>query len=390
MCTIARTSKEATLVPDSLSARQTRLLRLSGQRLLPSRLSPSVPAAAHAIAGFQAQSWPDALLGVHSRTRDLTAAHVERARVEDRTVVRSWFMRGTLHLVATEDVGWLLGLLGPGQIAAGWRRREELGLDEATYASAVSVLEAELAEGPKTRAEIDDVLVRHGVRLKPKTQAAIHLIQRAALEGRVCYGADRGRQKELVLLRAWVDVGPALDPDVALVEVARRYLAAFAPASPADFAKWSKLPMPLCRRAFAELDADLGEVRVWGVPAWIPRASLAALAELERAEPVVRLLGGFDTLLIGIKDRRNFADERWWPRIWVGGLIMPVVMVDGEVVATWKLERGAGAAVVRVSPFEPLDEGLMPAVEAEVADVGWFLGVSARLVVAASENVRPA
>ncbi len=153
--------------------------------------APTVPAAAHSVAGFQAQSWPDALLGVRSRTCGLTALHVERARVEDRTVVRSWFLRGTLHLVAREDVGWLLGLLGPGQIAAGRWRREELGLDEATYASAVSVLDAELAEGPKTRAEIDDALVRHGVRLNPKTQAAIHLIQRAALEGRVCYSADR-------------------------------------------------------------------------------------------------------------------------------------------------------------------------------------------------------
>jgi hypothetical protein len=152
-------------------------------------------------------------------------------------------MRGTLHLVATEDVGWLLGLLGPGQIAAGRRRREELGLDEATYASAVSVLEAELAEGPKTRAEIDDALVRPGVRLKPKTQAAIHLIQRAALEGRVCYGADRRRQKELVLLRDWVDVGPALDPSLtpspeAEVSDIGRFLGVEARAIP------SPLPLP--------------------------------------------------------------------------------------------------------------------------------------------------
>lgn len=121
--------------PESLDAR---LLRLRGQRLLPMRPAPTVPAAASAIADFRAQFWPEALLGV-----------------------RSWFMR-TLHLVATEDFGWLLGLLGPGQIAAGRRRREGLGLDQATCALAVSVLEAELAEGPRTRAEIDDALVACG------------------------------------------------------------------------------------------------------------------------------------------------------------------------------------------------------------------------------------
>ncbi len=364
-----------------LTPRRTRLLRLRGQQLLRSHPEPAVPDAPRAVVGLQAQSWPAAVLGVRPRTRDLTALDVERARVEDRTVVRSWFMRGTLHLVATEDVGWLLGLLGPGAIASDQRRRLELGLDEATYASAVRVLETVLADGPKSRAEIEDELVGRGIAIEPKTQALIHLIQRAALEGRVCYGPQRGREQEIVLLRDWVDVGPALDAQIALVELARRYLAAFAPAAPADFAKWSGLPMPLSRRAFAALAGELAEVSAWDAPAWIPRESLEALGELEGAEPAVRLLGAFDTCLIGYADRHSFADERYWRRIWYGGLISPAVIVDGEVTATWKPERKARETVVRVSPFEPLDPALMPALETEAADLGRFLDVQTRLVV---------
>lgn len=292
-------------------------------------------------------------------------------------------MRGMLHLVAAEDVGWLLGLLAPGVIAADQRRRAELGLDEATYEAGVCVLEATLADGPKTRAEIDDELVRRGVPIESKTQAAIHLIARAALEGRVCYGSDRGREQAFVLLREWVDVAPALDADVALVELARRYLAAFAPAAPMDFAKWSGLSIPLARQAFAALADELVEVTVWGASAWIPRTVLSVPDGLASEEPVVRLLGAFDTYLTGYPDRRPFLDERYWNRVWRGGLISPVVIVDGEVMATWKSERKARETIVRVSPFEPLDPALTPPLEAEVADVGRFLGVATRLVVEA-------
>jgi hypothetical protein len=379
---IERTAQGGELVvPEPLDPSDTRLLRLRGQRLLPSRAEATVAGAARAVVGLQAQSWPAAVLGVRVRTRGLTASDVERARLEERSVVRSWFMRGTLHLVATEDLGWLLGLLGPGVITSGGRRRADLGLDDETYGAVVRVLEAALADGPKTRAEIDDALARRGVPIEPKSQAVIHLIQRAALEGRVCYGPTCGREQAVVLLRDWVDVGPALDADVALVELARRYLAAFAPAAPADFAKWSALPMPQCRRAFAALAGGLAEVRVWDAPAWMPRKSLETLGELERVRPVLRLLGAFDTYLLGYPDRRAFVQERHHGRIWCGGLISPVVIVDGEVTATWKAERKARETILRVSPLEPLDPARMPALDAEADDVGRFLGVPTRLEV---------
>ena len=235
-----------------------------------------------------------------------------------------------------------------------------------------------------TRAEIDDALVRRGVPIEPKTQATIHLIQRAALEGRVCYGAQRGREQEIVLLRDWVDVGPALDPEVALVELARRYLAAFAPATPADFAKWSGLPMPDSRRAFAALAGELVEGRVVDdTPAWIPRESLKALPGLEREpRPIVRLLPAFDTYLIGYADRRALvADPSHHPRVWNGGLISPVVIVDGEVTATWKTERKPRETVVRVTPLDRLDPALVPALETDATDIGRFLGVETRLAI---------
>ena len=363
-----------------LTLADARILRLRAQRLGPASAAGTVLDAVRAVVGLQSQSWPATPLGVRCRTRGLTTLDVERARLDQRSVVRSWFMRGTLHLVATEDVGWLLGLLGPGAIAADQRRRSDLGLDEATYATAVRVLEDALADGPKTRAEIDDALQRAGVPIEPRTQAAIHLIQRAALEGRVCYGPDRGSQKEIVLVRDWVRVGRPLPAGPALAELTRRYLAAFGPATPKDFAKWSALPMPQCREGFAAVPGELAEIRVDGAPAWLPRSRLGELDALT-AGPVVRLLGAFDTYLIGYADPKTAVAERYRARVWNGGLIQPAVLVDGLPVGTWKIERKAREAVVSVAPFAPLDPALESALADEAADVARFLGVRGRLAV---------
>src|SRR4051812_43404212 len=115
-----------------LSPDQVRWLRLRAQHLQSPDGSTDVAQIVQACGGMQAQEAPAAALSVRARSRGLVAADVERARVEARTVVRTWAMRGTLHLVATVDLGWLLGLIGPPFIQGTRRRRLELGLDEAT------------------------------------------------------------------------------------------------------------------------------------------------------------------------------------------------------------------------------------------------------------------
>src|SRR5581483_6827898 len=115
----------------TLSDNQTRFLRLRAQRLV----APSVNNVARVVkelCGIQAQDANAAALAVRVRSAGLVAADVERARVQERSIIRTWGQRGTLHLLATEDFGWLLSLLGPIFVAASQARRAELGLDEET------------------------------------------------------------------------------------------------------------------------------------------------------------------------------------------------------------------------------------------------------------------
>jgi hypothetical protein len=108
-------------------------------------------------------------------------------------------MRGTFHLLATEDVGWLLPLLAPALIAGGARRRAQLGLDEDTVARALRVIRQALAgSAPLTRAELAERLAARGV--DPAGQRIAHLVHRAGLEGLVCHGPDRGREPTFAIL----------------------------------------------------------------------------------------------------------------------------------------------------------------------------------------------
>src|SRR5262245_989252 len=139
----------------ALSDRQTRLLRLRSQRLDPGRRRPAdAVEAVRQLCGVHAQLPSSSALTLRPRTTGLEAAAVEQARVELRALVRTWVMRGTFHLIATEDAGWLLPLLAPVVVAGTRRRHAQLGLDDDTYARALAIMRRALAGGPMNRPEL--------------------------------------------------------------------------------------------------------------------------------------------------------------------------------------------------------------------------------------------
>lgn len=119
-----------------LSENHIRLLRLRSQWLLPQPLSAArnIAQVVQSLCGIQAQEEPSAALAIRARSTGLVTADVAQTRINERSIVRTWGPRGTLHLLTTQDIGWLLPFLGPVFIAGDWGRRAELGLDEDTCA----------------------------------------------------------------------------------------------------------------------------------------------------------------------------------------------------------------------------------------------------------------
>ena len=329
------------------------------------------------LCGVQAQDPVAEVLSVRVRTAGLTARCVDEARTADRSVVRTWAMRGTMHLIASEDVGWLLPLLGPIMIRKSRRRLRELGLTEEVGARAVSDLRDVLeSHGPMSRAKIASRLAGKG--LPVEGQGAYHLIRLAALEGVVCLGPDSGGESTFDLLDRWLPTPHSVEDPQA--ELARRYIQAYGPAGPDDLTAWSGLSLRDSRAAFQRIADELIEVSVEASPAWIHAGRSDWLDAPVQDAPAVRLLPAFDTYLLGYRERDLGVSDEFARRVHPGGgIIRPTLMIDGRTAGVWGRKSTRQGIAITVTPFEVLPPEMLAALQEEAADMGRFLGAEAEL-----------
>jgi hypothetical protein len=361
----------------ALDDARARSLRARSQRLHDGLGGPA--ALVREVVGVQAQEPGAAALSIRARTDGVDAATVHRALVEERTIVRTWAMRGTIHLVASEDAGWLNELFAPLSLSASHRRLGQLAVPEADRPRAIEAIRRALAaHGPLTRAELMEHVARAGV--ATEGQAAAHLTQLAALEGHVCFGPPRGSKPTYVLRDDWLGPPRSLphDREDALTELARRYMRAYGPAAPEDLAAWSGLALRDARAGWSGIAGDLVEVRVQGERAWLPADREAWLPDPPPEPPRLRLLPAFDTYLLGYRTRDLAVPAEHARSVWPGGgIVRPTVVENGLATGTWRQRRRGACVTIEVDPFgAPPDPRRLAE---ELDDVGRFLGVEASL-----------
>src|SRR5205085_694516 len=160
----------------------------------------------------------------------------------DRTLLITTLNRGTLHLVRSEDYWWLQQLTTPQLASGSVRRLGQEGVPPEHAARSLRVIEKALADGPMTRAQLREVLASAGIRVDG--QAFIHQIYQASLRGLIVRGPMVGAEHAFVLVQDWLGEPPkALDRDIALGTLGRRYLAGHGPAAPQDLAKWAGITL---------------------------------------------------------------------------------------------------------------------------------------------------
>jgi winged helix DNA-binding protein len=358
-----------------LNGDAVRRLRTAAQHLHRPRRRSAADLVRH-LTGVQAQVLPAAGLALRARTEGLTAVRVDGARVRDRSIVLTWAMRGTLHLIAAEDYGRLVPLVVEPRVANAHRRLKQEGVSPDQSARAVRLIEQMLErDGPLTRPEIAERLRGH--RIRTEGQAIAHLVWLAAAEGLICHGPDRDRTPCFVLVRDWLGDPAPMDHDAALAELAVRYLRAHGPAEPADLAFWSGIRSGDAERAWHGIEDRLVEVSTTRGPRWALRSHRG-----RAPAGVVRLIPSFDEYLLGWKDRAPTASNSDWKSInRGGGWLRPVVLVDGRAAATWRTERTADGVRVEVAPFSRRAPGLRRGVAIEAKDLGSFLGNPVEVVL---------
>jgi hypothetical protein len=300
------------------------------------------------VVALQGQDVRANRLAVRVRTDGLTRQDVDDA-VSKGEVVRTWAMRGTLHMLAARDLRWVIRVLGAYFRDRQAPRRRQLGLDDAACERGVAQLEGILAE-PLTRDEI-----RERVDLDLSGQAAPYFLAFAALEGVVCRGPERGSEPTYVLTRDWVTTD--VDGQLAL-----RYLRGYGPAGPRDLAVWSGLPLTAAKAAFREV-GDLLE----------PLGDRFVLKGSPQGEATgTRLLGHFDAFLLGYGERS--VPQKFTRKIQGGGgFVMPAISAGGRVLGTWRHRSGMDTLAIDVTPFTTISARLRQEIAVEVADLGRFL-----------------
>ena len=372
-----------------MSSSQLAAIRMTNQGLA-TRPAPDPRAAAVLCAGLQAQDLWASRLAVRARSDSAVLGDVIEAAATP-TVARSWLMRGTLHMVAADDLRWLNGLIGPAVLKLAGPRFIEVGLTAPIREQTRAVLPELLAGRALTRAELVAAVHNRVPDLPVAGQARAHLTVWAAASGLIVRAAERGSEPTYALVDDYLPAQPpSVDADEALRRLIRRYVRAFGPATVEDFATWSGLLISAARRAFADLREEFQTVTVDGRSHYFDH-------NVDPARRVLRLLPAFDSYLLGYRSRDHFLDPARRGDILAGGIIHPSIVVDGGAVGTWRLDRTRDPVRLTAAFFAQPSRWQRTALGAEADDVGRFLGRATELrvvdritVSAGSQPGRPA
>jgi hypothetical protein len=344
-----------------------RAMRPAAQRIEGSEFSSAAEVVRWMLA-MQAQDLVAAKWSVGLRAPGTTIADVDAA-LADGSVIRSWPMRGTLHLVAAEDIGWMLQLTATRTVQSLARRHRELGLDEATFARAEEVAIGVLQGGRALpRAELFEFFEKQGI--STAGQRAPHLLGRLCQDRTLCLGPMVGAHQAVVLMDEWVPHPRKLDREEALGEFVLRFFTSHGPATMRDFTWWTKLLVRDAAIGMAVARDRLEEIVIDGTSYWM------APGLPDRPAKGVHLLPGFDEYLLGYQDRTAVLAAEHWQAIVPGnnGIFQPTIVVGGRVVGTWRRKSTPAGVTVTPTIFEPLPARVLTLLKTAAAGYGQFLG----------------
>ena len=344
------------------------LLRLIAQRLAGPGLA-NATAAVRWLTAVQGQDHHGVLASVALRTAERTRHGVEQA-LNAGEIVKSWPMRGTLHLVVAEDLPWMLRLMTPRVIVRAAARRAGLGLDTRTLEQARAVAEDTLAGGHRiTRQDLLEAWDKAG--LATANQRGYHMLFHLAQQGVLCFGPVRDRAQQVVLVDEWIPKPRQLAREEALGELAWRYFASHGPTTVKDFIRWTGLMAADARAGLTLARPRLASIDVEGVEHLMDPQTPALLETFRSEARSVFLLPGFDELILGYQDRSVTLPTPHADLVVPGrnGVFRPTVLSDGHVVGTWQHTGRGAKQTITATPFTAFSQAVADAIPRVYADL---------------------
>jgi hypothetical protein len=328
------------------------------------------------LGAVQAQDYAAAKWAVGSRLSGASDDDIEQA-YDDGLLLRTHVMRPTWHFVSPADIRWLLELTAPRVKAAISYYDRKLELDDATFISSNAALVKALQDGHRfTRSELAIVLKHAGI-ATDNLQRFNHILMHAELDGVVCSGARRGNQFTYALLDERAPQTRKLDRDEALAKLAKRYFTGHGPATLQDFVWWSGLTVADARNGLEMATSQLVREIVDGFTYWFAASTPPAQA----LSQTTYLLPNYDEYVVGYTDRSAVFDESHTNKLDARGNVLfnHIVVVDGQVIGTWKRTVKKEMVTITPSIFTELAEDKLRALNAAAERYGMFLGRTAHV-----------
>ena len=327
------------------------------------------------LGAIQAQDYAGAKWSIGLRLSGSTEAGIEKA-LNDKAIIRTWAMRGTLHFIAAADVRWMLELLAPRVIAGNASRYKQLGLDKQTFVQSNAVLVDALQNGKQmTRKELLPVLRQNGI--STEGQRAPYILQRASIDGLICQVSMRRNDPVYMLLDNAVPGGRKMKREDALAELARRYFKSRGPATLKDYIWWSGLTAADARAGLEAIKLQLSSETIDGEIYW-----LDPTIQAENSVPSnICLLPSFDEYLIGYKDRSASLVDPQYKKLssLSTGMPNPTVIKNGRVVGIWKRTLKKQKVILAIKPFNALSAADLNDLKEEELRYGEYIGLSVEI-----------
>lgn len=303
--------------------------RLISQRVVPPPFTDPAEVVRW-LGAVQAQDFLGSLWAIGCRMQQATEQTIEQAIVE-RTIVRTWPMRGTVHFVPAEDARWMVNLLAPRVVSRAQSIYRQVGVDQEVLARSRDVVTQALAGGKQLmRSDLYALLEAEGI--ATGNMRGLHIIGNLAQEALICFGSRVGKQATFTLLDELVPNPRTPSREEAIAELAVRYFRSHGPATIHDFMWWSGLTMAEARPGMETVQAQLLSETLDGKTYWWTEDTPSADAYL----PALHLLPAFDEYLVSYKDRSPSLEPQNTfvaaPERHLG----PIIVIDGRVVGTWK------------------------------------------------------
>ena len=366
-----------TTTPTELSWAQVHAFRLQRHHLTRRAPRKDLAEVVGAMGGAQAQLMSAAELQIATRV-DCKVADVREALWEEKTLVKTWLMRGTLHLARATDLPLFTAAMGRRWIHVRPSWLKFMDVTEQELWEIVANIGEAVSDKPMTREELIAVVGRgRSARVSEVLKSGWGgMLKPAARNGELCFGPNRGTSVTFVSPKKWLQEWRDVDPEAAIVEAARRYLRAYGPATKSDFARWWGAWPGVGNAAWSGMAGQLAHVSVEGMSMDLLATDVKAIAQAKIDQPV-QLLPNFDPYILGHATRDHLFERAHSPKVSrTAGWISAVVLVDGSVAGTWTYTLAGKTFRVTVEPFGKLTSAVLKAIRDRAGELSKAVGAA--------------